>query len=205
LFSLILLLIAVMRTDQLTSTALHLSSSTGTTWHLSSNGAHHRSAVVSSVPSDRDLLLIRITEIASLGAFFLPVALLRLIRLKIPFPGVLYFVTQSGFAFLSLIGYLVTEYGSRHPYQLGPSGFERLVACVPTTTLFLVSRMGSWDDADLFMVFEGVIVLSLAAIVISLVRSVPAWRTIRALEITAASLPPATTSSPDAAGSISAD
>jgi hypothetical protein len=121
---------------------------------------------------------------------------------------VLYFALQGTFPFLSLIGYLTSEYGSDRikgirPQDL-PGGLEELIACIPTSNIFLQGRIRDWDLAQLNTVLWGVSILTLGAIVICLLRSIPAWRAIRALEKTAATLTPVATPSADVAGPVPA-
>jgi hypothetical protein len=212
LFSLLLLVAVELRIDQI-ATGPHQILAMHNIFYA---GTHYRQMVISrglpQSPSPglvlNHILFIRIQEVSYLGAFFLPVAILRLIRLKHPHPAVLYFALQGTFAFLSLIGYLTSEYGSDRikgirPHDL-PGGLEELIACIPTSNIFLQGRIRDWDLAQLNTVLWGVSILTLGAIVICLLRSIPAWRAIRALEKTAATITPVATPSADVAGPVPA-
>jgi ABC-type transport system involved in multi-copper enzyme maturation permease subunit len=206
LFSLILLVALGLRADQLATATHYARPATHMATPMmrrSLLSTFYASRMMPSSLTDRDVILIHIREIAYFGAFFLPVALLRLFRLKIPYPSLLYFVTQCGLAFLSLVGYLVTEYGTAHARH-DSSGLERLVACIPTTTLFLYGRLDSWSNEQLTTVLNGVAIVTLITLVVVLIRIMPAWRAIRELEKTAATLTPTAIPSPDAAGPGSA-
>jgi hypothetical protein len=143
--------------------------------------------------------LLRIIALAVVGAFLMPVAFLQLLRVKIPFPAVFYFVFHGLLGLLALIGVLATQFGSNHrPYSPPASGAEHVIACVPTCTLILFSRIREWSPGQISDVLGGVTFVTVCTILILLVRMWPAWRKIAALEKTAAGFAPAA-SPPDAA------
>jgi hypothetical protein len=192
-FALALIVIAGIRVDEL-ATGMHVMTRVG--WHVRSmRGA---SAASATQHPRSDWVLVRIMEVAWLGAFFLPVAFFRLIRPKVPVPTVLYFVSQGLLGLLSLMGILVTEYGGAHPYQSFPSLIEQWVACIPTCTIFLRGRIEYWQPAQQRFVFFGVSIVTAATLVVLFIKRWPAWRTVAALEKTAAALEPPASNPPDA-------
>jgi len=68
---------------------------------------------------------------------------------------------------------------------------ELLVAVVPTTALWLSHHMNGWSASEASFEFIAVTGMTLLSLIIVLIRSIPAWRTIRAMEKAASSLPAA--------------
>ena len=204
-FALLILVLAGFRIDELMTGAHYLHP-------LRAPGTHIRMLAVPGptaihpVPTITYLLTTRILEVAVLGAFLMPVAFFRLLRVKIPVPTLLYFLFHGALALLSLVGVLVTEYGVNHAYRPGPSGVEQALAWIPTCTLFLLSRIGNWGNEQIVTVLGGVSVVTFLTTLFLLGRLWLAWRTISALEKTAAALTPAAgpSSAPDAARPVPA-
>lgn len=141
-------------------------------------------------PTAKVLVQTRIMEVALAGAFYLPVAFFRLFRRPVRFPTAFYLLFQAVLSLLVLIAILVTQFQPGHPPSTAPSGFEMLIAWIPTCTLWLFGRIQDWSIWQQGVVLKAISAVALCAITIALVRMWPAWRTISTLEKTAAILPP---------------
>jgi len=180
----------------------------GLRYHEVAIGVHYFAAKggYTQQPVDQLLLThVRVSEVAFVGGFFLPVALFRVFwpdaRLKTMF----YVVAQAALGLVALVGLLFTEYGGGHQqHYSGPSMTEQVIACIPTCAFYLQTRMTDWHDFQLNAVVVGGLIFTAIELVILSVRMWPAWRAISALEKTAASLEPAESAAPDAARSDAA-
>jgi hypothetical protein len=169
IFCLLLLAIAGFRIDHLA--AMHATA-----------GVHLRYPPPQPPPGA--LLLTRITEVAYAGALFMPMALYRLLRAKKIPALIFYFGFHIFFSLLALFGVLAS--GSQ-----GSSGIETMLSIFPTCALWDLVRIHDWGDDSQRSVLAGLIIVTVSSILILIVRSWPAWRTISALEKTAAGLSPA--------------
>jgi hypothetical protein len=138
-----------------------------------------------------DLILVRITEVAFLGALYLPMAVYRTFRIRKLSSTIFFVCFHIVFALLSLIGIMMTEYRPDHYRISGPSGLECLLSFIPTCALLCRSRIHDWDAGLQNTLLFGLSVITLCSILILIVRMWPQWRAISALEKNAAILPPA--------------
>jgi hypothetical protein len=131
-----------------------------------------------------------IAMVALIGTLLLPLAILKLTRFKFANPLFFYLIFQGAFSLMALLGAISTGYSS----SSHPTSVELLVAVVPTTALWLSHHMNGWSGSEASFEFIAVTGMTLLSLIIVLIRSIPAWRTIRAMEKAASSLPTANAS-----------
>jgi hypothetical protein len=125
---------------------------------------------------------------AIVGAFFMPVALLRITRLKLGFPAVFYFLFQAMLSLLSIVGLLFTEYRPQNTMYHGPSAAEQFIDCIPLCALIHAKRIWDWSPNQLMTVLAGVIIFTLLTLLVLGIAMIPAWRGISKLEKIASNL-----------------
>ena len=95
--------------------------------------------------------------IAVVGTFFMPVAFLRLLKVRLAFPTVFYLLFQGMLALLSVVGLLFSEYGPHinNGFPHRPAGAELLIDCIPICSLLHSGRIANWDNSSQEFVFLG--------------------------------------------------
>jgi hypothetical protein len=165
--------------------------------HFAMLGAHVRSvsqgtgAYYASRPPT-DIVMVRIFEVAFVGALFMPLAFFRLLRVRTNFPVAFYIGFHVVIYLLSLLGIMFTEYG----HGGGPSGMECLFSCLPTCALLNYGRIHEWPYDDQNSVLGGVCLFAIVSVAVLIALQWTAWRSISSLEKTAAGLDSSRLSTP---------
>jgi hypothetical protein len=134
---------------------------------------------------DDAVSVARITELSVAGALFLPMAVYRLLKIRKISAIVFFFCFHLVFSVLDLFGALVASIGRSNAVVL------EALSVIPTCALWNRRVIGDWDAGARSSILLAQCVLAFLSILILIVRMIPVWRAISALEKTAAGRAPA--------------
>jgi hypothetical protein len=195
-FAVLVLAIAGWRLDQMALGRPYPSH--GAHWRLLSGPLRHTVSHFAGL-SPTDEIMVRVAEVAAVGALLMPAALFRLLPARrLGFPMIFYFGFQVVLSLVSVIGVMATEFQPHNGYHPGPSGLEQVINGIPTCALIEYSRIYGWAYDQQCMVLGWTSFFAIVSILTLLVLQRPAWRAIATLEKTAAGLEPAAAAPPDA-------
>ena len=119
--------------------------------------------------------------IGTIGAIFLPVALLRLLPARGRPPVTPFILFQTASVMLALLAHSLAD--------PSPSGFETVLAMIPSCGLVFAAMNSSSPELAMPVSLGGATVLTLFSFLILFVKMIPGWKKIRALETAAQSSP----------------
>lgn len=124
-----------------------------------------------STPAPAWSLLVAVSIV---GSFFLPAALLRLVKTRSISPVLLYILFQIALALLTLLA------------NTGSGGLKGAVAVIPLCSLLLASTTSSWGEPSITAALLGTTILTILSLLVLFTKMIPCWKMILALEKTSA-------------------